>query len=76
MYPISQDTPPHVQRMIQEYVDLTDKVHKLSTFIVDKGPIYEKLDKMDKDLLDQQLDHMQNYSKVLTHRIERALGGK
>lgn len=73
---INQDIPPHVQRMVNEYRELHEKCEKLAAFIVDKGPIYEKLADEDKTLLDLQLQHMENYKNILTIRIERALGGK
>lgn len=73
---INQDIPPHVQRMINEYTELTDKIKKLTVFINLKNTIYMSLDEIDKNLLASQLVHMTNYSNVLTQRIERALGGK
>lgn len=73
---IKQDLPPHVQRMLTEYTELKERCDKLAAFMMSPSPIFEKLEDLDKQLLRQQLDQMVAYKNTLSHRIERALGGK
>lgn len=71
-----KETPPHVQRMLEEYDQLKERCDKLAAFINVQSPLFEKLEDLDKQLLRQQLDQMVAYKNTLTYRIERALGGK
>lgn len=60
----------HQQRVVDEQTELDDKIGKLQNFISD-SPIFIKLDKDDRVLLDHQLSTMRNYSKILGERIKR-----
>ena len=73
---IKQDLPPHVKRMITEYTELYEKCMKLENFIQLDNEKYMGLLPTDRDLLHKQLTHMTDYKDTLSHRIERALGGK
>ena len=67
------------QRVIDEKRELDAKIEKLRRFIF-HGKIntvevwseaFEALDHLDRCLLQDQLNYMTKYSKVLTERIER-----
>jgi hypothetical protein len=65
-----KDLQPHQQRVVDEKIELTDKVEKLHTFI-HENPIFGKLEKGDQDLLVKQHQVMYDYSKILSARIDR-----
>lgn len=73
---IKKDLPPHVQRMISEYTELHERCMKLEAFVRTENETYMGLLPVDRDLLHKQLTHMTDYKNTLSHRIERALGGK
>lgn len=58
----------HHVRMLDEATELGNKIKALALFI-SNSPKYDRLSVLDKDLLHQQLRHMQEYFKVLMHRV-------
>ena len=59
--------PEHVQRVINERVELKDKIDKLLNFM--QGDVFRALMPHDRYLLAQQLKHMTSYHEVLEARI-------
>jgi len=58
------------QRVIDEKDELDGKLEKLNNFIDSDG--YDSIeDGRDKDLLDEQLQAMSDYSDILGKRIDR-----
>ena len=66
---------PHVERMLNEQVELCNKIIKLGQFI-SKNQIFDTLSKDEQ--YDMKLQHkvMTMYMDVLQHRIDRALAQK
>jgi len=62
--------PAHVQRVIGEYVQLTDKLTKLNRFVESDG--FSKVDPTDQHLLSTQIMAMNGYATVLLERLKRA----
>ncbi len=58
---------PHQQRVVDEKAQLDERIKKLQTFIW--GEKFDKLDRVEQDLMRQQLDAMHNYSTVLNNRL-------
>ncbi len=56
------------ERMVTEFQELSDKVTKCRTFILDKDK-FEKLDMINRDLLITQLKAMETYLSVLSIRL-------
>lgn len=56
-------------RVINEKVELEDKINKLTTFI--SSNIFDTLPKEDRILLTRQLAFMEGYYETLQQRIER-----
>ena len=65
----------HVERMLNEQVELCNKIVKLGQFI-SKNPIFDTLSKGEQ--YDMKLQHkvMTMYMDVLQHRIDRAIAQK
>lgn len=61
---------PHEQRVVEERAALMERIDKLRAFI-DSSPHFVTLDPADKDLLREQLVHMEGYAHVLAERIGR-----
>lgn len=59
---------PHVQRMIDEQIDLSDKLGKLEAFIL-ANPVFKQLSKDRQKLMRQQYDAMHLYNGILKERI-------
>lgn len=57
------------ERMVNEYKELSDRVIKLENFIL-SNPLYDKLDKKEKNLQAQQLRGMRIYLKALMDRLD------
>ncbi len=55
------------QRLEDEYCDLMAKIGKLSNFM--KSPNFADVDKKQQVLLEQQIQHMADYGRVLRERI-------
>lgn len=65
--------PPHVQRMLEEQTQLTERLVKLSTFATMTNPTFASLSEEDRVLLVAQADAMRTYGHILTLRITRAV---
>lgn len=57
-----------VGRLIQERIDLNDKVEKLENFI--SGSTFEGLSYLEQKYLKEQLEFMKKYLEVLEARIK------
>lgn len=62
---------PHVQRMLDEYEELSERLGKLSAFL--KTETFFGLEKEDRQLLFKQDDAMDMYKTALHARIVRVL---
>ena len=62
---------PHVERMLHEQEELTDKLIKLGSFITE-NPIFDTLSNDEQSDMYLQLQTMSMYNTILTRRIERA----
>lgn len=62
--------PSHVQRMIDEYKELDDRINKLASFI-NTNSIFETLQDEEREDMKAQLIWMHKYIKVLTNRLRR-----
>ena len=58
---------PHQNRVIVERIQLADKVNKLEAFVLDEG--FRKLPSNERELLNEQLEHMAMYLRVLDQRV-------
>lgn len=67
----SKEPAPHVQRMIAEGEQLTDRLEKLGAFLT--GDLFKTLPETDQTLLSAQCGAMTAYLQILSLRIERAL---
>lgn len=59
---------PFVERMIEEYKELSERLKKLIAF--QKTDKFTALDEEQRDLLEEQREAMSHYKKVLGKRIE------
>lgn len=66
---------PHVERMLNEQMELCEKITKLGEFIT-KNPIFDKLSKDEKYDMMLQFNAMTMYRDILQNRINRALAKK
>lgn len=62
--------PSHVQRMIDEYKELDDRINKLASFI-NTNPIFETLQDEEREDMKAQLIWMHKYISVLANRLIR-----
>ena len=62
---------PHVERMLKEQEELTDRMIKLGNFI-SENPIFDTLSKDEQSDMYLQLQSMSMYNTILSRRIERA----
>ena len=62
----------HVERMLNEHVELCEKITKLGEFI-SKNKIYDNLSKDEKYDLLLQHKAMSMYRDILQHRIDREI---
>lgn len=62
--------PSHVQRMIDEYKELDDRINKLASFI-NTNPIFETLQNEEREDMKAQLIWMHKYINVLANRLRR-----
>jgi hypothetical protein len=60
---------PHEERVVYELFALSEKVHRLATFI--NGEAFKKLPVFDGELLRTQLFHMHRYKSTLEARMVR-----
>jgi hypothetical protein len=58
---------PHQRRVIDEKIELDDRLSKLKVFLT--SDLFDKLDIQNQELLELQSVHMQAYSNVLAERI-------
>lgn len=56
-------------RMFQEHQELRQRIGKLEAFILHGA--FDELDYAEKSDLREQLEHMRNYSRVLSRRLHR-----
>ena len=63
---------PHVERMLNEQLELCDKIAKLGDFI-SKNPIFDTLSKDEKSDMMLQFNAMTMYRDILQHRIDREM---
>lgn len=61
---------PHQERVVNEQVELQDKLTKLTAFI-ETSKIYADLPQPERDSLFRQAIHMREYNGVLLERIAR-----
>ena len=59
---------PFVERMVEEYKELSERLKKLIAFI--KTDKFAELKKEQRDLLEEQRDAMSQYKRILGKRIE------
>lgn len=59
---------PFVERMVEEYKELSERLKKLVAFI--KTDKFSELKKEQRDLLEEQRDAMSQYKRILGKRIE------
>lgn len=62
--------PSHVQRMIDEYKELDDRINKLASFI-NTNPIFETLQNEEREDMKAQLIWKHKYINVLANRLRR-----
>ena len=62
--------PSHVQRMIDEYKELDDRINKLASFI-NTNPIFETLQNEEREDMKAQLIWMHKYINALANRLRR-----
>jgi len=62
---------PHIERMKDELTQLADRTAKLATFI-SGNPIFKQLPGDERDLMRQQLVHMEGYRDTLDTRLDLA----
>lgn len=62
--------PSHVQRMIDEYKELDDRINKLASFI-NTNPIFETLQDEEREDMKAQLIWKHKYISVLANRLIR-----
>lgn len=62
--------PSHVQRMIDEYKELDDRINKLASFI-NTNSIFETLQDEEREDMKAQLIWMHKYINVLANRLRR-----
>lgn len=62
--------PSHVQRMIDEYKELDDRINKLASFI-NTNSIFETLQDEEREDMKAQLIWMHKYISVLANRLRR-----
>lgn len=61
---------PHVQRMLEEYNENSERLTKLDAFL--ETELYFSLDVSDRNLLLRQSIAMSSYLNILCDRLERA----
>jgi len=59
---------PHQQRVIDEQIELNERLTKLSAFIA-SSPVFESLSVLERQRLKEQEYHMTQYLNVLGRRI-------
>lgn len=65
---------PHEKRVIvAEKKKLDEKLKKLKVFCLSPDTMFDKLDPIDRDLLEDQYTTMERYSRILDARIKRFL---
>ena len=65
---------PHQNRIINERLQLTAKVNKLEAFVLDED--FYKLPEEEQELLNEQLDCMAMYLRILDKRVALITGAK
>lgn len=58
---------PHQERVINEKIELDEKIGKLAAFM--GGTIFASLDDSERSRLSIQIQHMNGYSDILGQRI-------
>ena len=66
---------PNEQRVLQENIDLEEKIIHLEEFI-NTNDTFKNMEFIDKHLLNAQLESMKSYSTILHARIQRFLDKK
>lgn len=67
---VQQVVDAHVERMLTESRELTQRIGKLSIFVSSEGSAFETLPALEQHLLASQLMTMQAYSALLDMRIK------
>lgn len=62
----------YIDRMIEEYEQLSERTDKINAFIDNHNPMYTDLPQADKSLLNWQSRVMKEYRRILEQRIDRA----
>lgn len=63
---------PHEERVVVEKRELDQKLAKLKAFCFDPGsPVFKALPPVERDLLEDQYTAMEQYSTILSKRIDR-----
>ena len=62
--------PAHVQRMVDEFAELNQRIEKLVAFL--ETPLFASQPEYDRVLMYTQLGQMQGYAGVLALRLNRA----
>ena len=65
---------PHQDRVIVERVQLADKVNKLEAFVLGEG--FYRLPEEERELLNEQLECMALYLRILDQRVALITGAK
>jgi hypothetical protein len=65
----SNNLLPHQQRVVQERIELMDKITKLHLFF--KTSSFKDLDEENQNLLNEQSQIMMNYADILLKRINK-----
>ncbi len=61
---MTQPTPPHVQRMIEEYKELNIRLTNLDNFI-ETNPMFDVIEEAKRGLLLKQRDNMREFTVIL-----------
>ena len=71
----TQTLPPHIQRVVDEKIDLDVRLNNLIRFI-ENNPIYQSLPKQEKELQQMQRLVMTMLSNILRQQNELHMGDK
>lgn len=67
---MSKELAEHQRRVIAEHAELSEKIEKLTAFMV-KSDVFPKLPEKERELLIEQRIAMLDYQRALAQRIER-----
>lgn len=66
---MAQLTPPHVQRMIEEYKEHNIRLTNLDNFI-ETNPLFDVTEEAKRELLLKQRDNMREFTAILGERLK------